>query len=60
MCGYACCGCGRCGKPRTMPYPPIRCSKCKSYNDPFDTVCANCGTPFPKAGESAKAVLGES
>ena len=46
MCGYVCIGCGRCGKPRTMELPDVKCLKCGTLNEPGATRCSSCGAAF--------------
>jgi hypothetical protein len=46
MCSYACIGCGRCGKPRTMVVPPIICLRCGIENEPGAPECRACGNRF--------------
>lgn len=54
MCGYACVGCGRCGKPRSIPLPPVKCLACGALNSPTCDYCESCGRKFALPGESLR------
>jgi hypothetical protein len=45
MCGYACIGCGKCGKPRTLTLS-LRCLACGAENAPDTRACRVCGYQF--------------
>ncbi len=45
MCGYACVGCGRCGKKRTL-VTTIVCFKCNTENESGAITCKSCGYRF--------------
>ena len=55
MCGYTCCGCGSCGKPRTIPLPPVKCLNCGTLFDMDKGLCPGCGAEFLPPGQKKKA-----
>ena len=56
MCGYVCIGCGRCGKPRTMELPDVKCLECGTLNEPGATRCSSCGAAFAAPGAPGSKV----
>ena len=60
MCGYVCMGCGRCGKPRTMELPDIKCLKCGTLNEPGAARCSSCGEVFTTPGASGSKVAAKA
>lgn len=45
MCGYACVGCGKCGKPKTLT-STLTCLKCGTPNEVGAATCSACGYSF--------------
>ena len=43
MCGYACVGCGRCGKKPDRILPPFRCPACGGPVEAGAAACPACG-----------------
>jgi hypothetical protein len=48
LCGYACIGCGNCGKKRTLPDSAITwiCDRCGTVNTLEHRECRVCGKPL--------------
>ncbi|WP_366519226.1 zinc-ribbon domain-containing protein [Adlercreutzia equolifaciens] len=53
MCGYACVGCGRCGKKPDRPMPPFPCPTCGAPLNPGSMSCSRCGASL-RPGTSLK------
>ena len=64
MCGYACYGCGKCGKkvPKkavSIESVPGYCLSCGHLNGPTASCCSQCGTVFADSGQEPKKLSGD-
>lgn len=58
MCGYACVGCGRCGKPQTGLKQPFKCLACGYLGPDDEGVCPTCGcSPIPPGSPANSSML---